>query len=145
MPAIKPLDQISAKWIRVSELSAPSYEEGLKSTTVDWKTQTAAASAIYKTSMQAVIANDSFNKGVARSSTENWRTKALAKGVTRWPEGIRTAAQAYAAGFGPYRDAIANLVLPPRGAKGDPKNIDRVRMIAQKLFDTKKQLAGRTS
>jgi len=142
MPPIKPLDQISAKWARVSGLSAQSYEEGVRNPRADWKTQTTAANTNYKTSMQASLANDSFVKGVNRSSTDNWQLQAVQKGTVRWPEGIRLSTDNYARGFEPFRAVIAALQLPPRGPKGSPGNIIRVAKIAEALHNKKKQLMG---
>lgn len=140
MPPIKPLETISSKWTRVSGQSAQSYEEGIKNPRADWKTQTAAANNNFKASMQAALSNDSFNKGVNRSSTANWQTNALQKGTVRWPDGIRLATDNYAKGFEPYRSTIAALQLPPRGPKGSPGNIARVAKIAEALHNKKTQL-----
>ncbi len=50
---------------------------------------------------------------------------------------------AYEEGFAPFRTTIANLTLPPRGPKGDPKNINRVSAVASALHKKKLELEGR--
>jgi hypothetical protein len=137
MPAIKSLDSISQKWVRVSSVSGQSYAEGIENPRADWQTQTKAGVTNYKTAMAASLANDSFNKGVTKSSTAIWKQNAKDKGVPRWPEGIRLGSANYAIGFGPYRDVIQNLQLPPRGPKGSPGNIQRVAKIAEALHNKK--------
>ena len=39
----------------------------------------------------------------------------------------------YQAGVQPYLDTIAATTLPPRFTKGDPRNLDRVKIISQAL------------
>ncbi len=58
-------------------------------------------------------------------------------GPGRYSEGVRAAEPEYRAGFAPYHAVIANTTLPPRGPKGSPENIDRVRAIAEALHDQK--------
>jgi hypothetical protein len=140
MPPIKSLDSISQKWVRVSSVSGQSYSEGIDNPRADWQTQTKAAVGNYKTAMAASLANDSFNKGVSKSTTANWQANAKSKGIVRWPEGIRLATDNYARGFGPFRDVIQNLSLPPRGPKGSPGNIQRVAKIAEALHNKKVQM-----
>lgn len=140
MPPIKSLDAISQKWVRVSQVSGTSYEEGIRNPTSDWKQQTQAAAANYKAAMAASLANDSFTKAVGKSSSANWQKNAIDKGVTRWPEGIRLGSENYAKGFAPFRDTIQQLQLPPRGPKGSPGNIARVAKLAEALHNKKVQL-----
>lgn len=140
MPPIKSLDAISSKWVRVSQLSGSSYQEGILNPTADWKASTQAAAANYKVAMAASLANDSFTKAVNKSSTANWQKGAIEKGVIRWPEGIRLSTDNYARGFAPFRDVIQQLQLPPRGPKGAPGNIQRVAKLAEALHNKKVQL-----
>ena len=137
MPPIKSLDAISAKWVRVSSLAGQSYAEGIENPSKDWKSSTQAGVANYKTAMADSLAKDTFSKSINRSSTENWKQNAKDKGVVRWPEGIRLGSQNYATGFSPYRDVIQNTVLPPRGPKGAPGNIQRVAKLAEALHNKK--------
>ena len=140
MAAIKPLDNIRDKWKRVAGQSGPSYEEGVRNPKTDWKTATLQAKENYKLGIQNSIANDSFAKGVNKAGTETWQQNAIEKGPARYTQGVGLADQKYIDGFQPYHSVIANLTLPPRGPKGDPKNINRVAVIAAALH--KKKLEG---
>lgn len=140
MPAIKPLDFISSKWKRVTALSAESYKEGVENPKTDWAKATADAEENYNKGVQAAIQQKRFGKGVRKAGTSKWQAGAVNKGTTRWPEGIRLSGTAYADGFAPFRETILSTTLPPRGPKGDPKNIDRVRIMADALHKKRLQL-----
>lgn len=140
MANIKSLDRTNAKWQRVTANAGAEYEEGVKNPTRDWKTQTLGANAAYKQGVQKSIAADSFAKGVSAAGSAKWQENAIAKGPSRFAQGVTLAVDAYSTGFKPYRDVIAALTLPPRGAKGDPANINRVAVVAKALHD--KKLAG---
>lgn len=142
MPAIKPLDRISSKWARVSGLSQESYREGVENPTRDWASATAAAEDNYNKGVQAAIAAKRFGKGVRKAGTAKWQANAIAKGPDRWGQGIRLSENAYQEGFAPFRETILNTKLPERGPKGDPKNIERVRVMAEALHAKKIALAG---
>lgn len=140
MAQIKSLDRINAKWVRVTSGAGAEYAEGVANPTKDWKTETLQANAAYKAGLNKSIANDSFAKGVTAVGTDKWQKMAMLKGPGRFSEGVSIAGDAYAAGFAPYRMVIAGLTLPPRGAKGDAANIQRVAVIAKALHD--KKIAG---
>lgn len=142
MPDIKSLDRIAEKFITVTPGRAAEYERGVAETTVDWAARTAAAETRYKAAMTAAMARGAFGKGVKKAGTAKWKEMTIKKGPGRWSEGIAMSAAAYAAGFAPYREVIANLILPDRGPVGDPKNIERVRLMAKALHDKKLALAG---
>lgn len=140
MPAIKTLDFISAKWKRVTALSSESYKEGVENPKTDWAKATAAAEDNYNKGVQAAIQQKRFGKGVRKAGTSKWQQGAVLKGTTRWPEGIRLSGTAYQDGFAPFREVILTTTLPARGPKGDPKNIDRVRIMAEALHKKRLQL-----
>jgi len=83
------------------------------------------------------MARGAFGKGVKTAGTSKWQRNALEKGCARWANGIMLAEDAYIQGFTPYAQVISNTKLPPRGPKGDPKNIERVRVMADALHAEK--------
>ncbi len=137
MPAIKPISEIAEKYTRVTPGRAADYEAGIRKPTKDWATQTANAEAAYEAGIQEALSQKRFSKGVAAAGTQKWQKKALDVGVGRWPAGVRAAGEDYAKGFAPFRDVIERTTLPPRGAKGSPQNIERVRVIAMALHEAK--------
>jgi len=139
MANIKPLASIGQKWTRVTPGRTQDFREGVEAPRRDWAKATAAAEQNYNEGIDAARAEGRFGKGVARAGTAKWQAKTITKGVGRWGEGVRAATEDYEKGFAPYHDTIKSLQLPPRGPKGDPRNIDRVAAIAQALHNRKRQ------
>jgi len=131
MPAIR--GNTSAKWVRRAASAGPEYEEGIKNPRASWQASTTAAAASQAAGVVAAIANKSFEKGVAKAGDATWQKKALSKGVQRFGPGVADAQADYDAGFAPYAQVIASTNLPARGPKGDPKNIERVRVMSAAL------------
>ncbi len=142
MPNVKSLDRISGKWARVAAVSQTEFEEGVRNPRSDWAEKTRAAEGNYERGVQAGISRKSFGKGVAKAGTAKWQERTLTKGPARWSEGIQQSRGAFEAGFAPFREVIQRTTLPPRGPKGDPKNIQRVAVLADALHQEKLSRQG---
>jgi hypothetical protein len=141
MAEIMAVDKIAEKWARVTPGRSADYEEGVRSPVKNWERQTTAASDAWKTGIQQAIAAGSFGKGVARVGQAGWQVGAIEKGVARWGPGVQVAQDKYQTALAPYVDAIRRVTLPPRYARRDPRNLDRVRVVVDALVKAK---AGRT-
>ncbi|MEM3554495.1 MAG: hypothetical protein QXU79_01590 [Candidatus Micrarchaeaceae archaeon] len=137
MAAIKPLDTIVQKWTRVTPGRQEDYRTGVQNPRVDWAQATMAAEDTWGAGVQAAIANDTWLRGIRTAGTQAWQNGCLTLGVQRWAQGVQAAGDRYRQGFAPYAQVIQRTQLPPRGAKGDPANIERVRVIAQALHQAK--------
>lgn len=134
---IKSTSAIAEKWERVTPLRSQDYVEGVRTTRKDWAGETIAAAENYAIGVTQAIAEDRFQRGVSKAGTDKWREKTIAKGGTRWGQGVRLGGADYARGFDPYRNELEAIDLPPRGPRGDPRNIERVRVIAERLHALK--------
>jgi len=143
MANIKDASLIASKWKRRSENAGAEYEEGVRNPRTDWAQATSAAESAYDQGVQNAINRKAFGKGVRKAGTAKWQSNALSKGPSRFSTGVAAAQQAYEDGFAPYRQTISALSLPARGAKGDPKNIQRVAAVASALHAKKIELEGR--
>lgn len=130
---LKSIDAIAQKFVTRGQAAAPDYSAGVSDPRRDWATQTAAAKESYNQGVQASIARDGFTKGVNAAGTSKWQRKAKDVGAGRYPQGIGAAKPDFAAGFKTAYDVIANTDLPPRFAKGDARNRDRVAVIDDRL------------
>lgn len=137
MPKIRSVDEIAEKYARVTPARSADYAEGVKDPKKDWKSETERSEGAWEGGIQAALQNKSFVKGVRKAGTEKWQRKAVEVGVTRWGPGVLAAKDDYKEGFAPYQQEIAGLQLPPRGPKGDPRNIERVAKIAMALHARK--------
>jgi len=142
MAEIRPIDQIARKWATVTPQRSADYEFGVNNPVRDWAQRTAAASESWKSGVQAAIAGDRFKKGVTKAGTATWQEGATGKGVARWGPGVALAEDKYATGFGPFREVIARTTLPPKFARGDPRNLERSRVISEALRKAKIAAAG---
>lgn len=142
MAEIKTTAEIAEKWERVTPGRVRDYEEGVRRPRRDWADATAASAEAWAQGVQSAIVDGRFAGRVRAVGTEKWQRKTLEKGPTRWAHGVSISGSDFAAGFDPYRDEIARIDLPPRGPKGDPRNLERVRIIAEALHALKLRLMG---
>lgn len=130
---IKSTEQIAKKWSEVTPQRAGDYEAGVKSPKRSWSQATSDAAENYNQGVQEAISRGAFEKGVNAAGDSAWRDGAVNKGVSRWPQGVRMGKNKYQEGFAPYQSIISGLTLSPKGAKGDPRNYDRVREVGEAL------------
>jgi hypothetical protein len=142
MAEIRSVDVVARKWAAVTPARTGEYEAGVRAPRKDWAAETGAASEAYKQGVTEAIAKDRFRKGVARAGSPKWLKGALEKGTQRWGPGVALAEDAYRQGFAPYREAIANVKLPPRGPRRSPNNLARVNAVVEALIKVKNQLAN---
>jgi len=142
MAAIRPIDVIARKWATVTPQRAPDYEFGINNPRTDWAEQTRAANDAWKAGVQQAAAQDRFAKGVARAGTSKWQANALSKGVQRWGPGVQLALDDYQTAFAPFVEAFARATLPPRFARRDPRNLERVAATNKIFIDVAKRLEG---
>lgn len=139
---IKSAQAIAEKWQRVTPGRTQEYEMGVSDTSVDWEGPAQASRDNWEAGIQQAIAQDRFSKGIRRAGNEAWREGAQKKGVQRFAQGVRASGPKYEEGFAPYRQVIADTNLPPRGPAGDPANLERVRVVNERLHEKKNQLKG---
>jgi len=142
MAAIRPLNVIVDKWARVAPQRAEDFRFGVENPKKDWAQQAASAEDAWRAGVTAAANAGLFSAGVRRAGTEKWQTRTLQKGVPRWPEGIRVAVDDYRDGFGPFHEEIQRVDLPPRYARGDPRNLERVAAIANALHQRRMRERG---
>ena len=133
MAAVKSGAATAEKWARVTPQRAADYTLGIQNPRTPWAAASAAANERYKAGVTESMQRDAYKKGVAGAGDQRWASKALAKGPSRFAEGVSLSAPDYQAAVQPYLDVIASVQLPARFAKGDPRNLARVAAIATAL------------
>jgi hypothetical protein len=134
---LRPLEKIVEKWSSRATAAASDYAAGVSAPRKDWATQAVAAKAAWQAGVTEAAGRDAYAKGVSRVGTAKWQKKAVELGTRRYPEGVGVAKDDYKTAFAPYYDALSKIDLPARGARGDPKNLERVRTIMQTLRQVK--------
>jgi len=137
MAAIKSTEQIAQKWLTVTPGRSADYEAGVQAPRKDWADETFKAESAWKEGVARAAQKGSFGRGVKAAGTAVWQEGAISKGVPRWGQGITLSGDKYARGFAPFREAIARTTLPPRFARRDPRNLERVRVIVEALVKVK--------
>lgn len=143
MAFIRPIDQIAKKWADVTPQRSGDYAAGIDNPRRSWAKATSEAEKAYEDGVAKSIAAKRFGKGVTKAGDEKWHRKASSNGVRNWGPGVAEAQGDYATGFAPYRDAIAATKLSPRYARGDPRNLQRVKDIVDALVAKKQTLMSR--
>ena len=133
MAEIKSLSSIREKWTRVTPMRSEDYRIGIKNPRRDWQKATEAQEPTWKAAITEAATKGMYLKGVRAAGTGKWQEKALQKGPGRFSEGVMVAGPEYESGVAPYRDVIEKTTLPPKFPKGDPRNIQRVSVIAAAL------------
>ena len=133
MANIKAIDLSADKWQRRAAVAGEDYRRGVESPRTGWEQASSAAAASYQQGVTQAATTGRYAAGVRKAGNAKWSKNAIAKGPSRFAEGVQLAVGEWQAGFGPYQAAIASLTLPPRGPAGSPANLQRVTVIANAL------------
>lgn len=142
MANIRDVTSIAAKWASVTPMRSADYKAGVEAPKTDWKTATAAANDNWKAGVTKAVTDNRFSKAIAKTSLATWQEPTIAKGVSRWGEGVAYAQPKYEAGFAPYVSAIKALTLPPRYPRRDPRNLERVKAVVDAMIKTAQAIGG---
>jgi len=121
------------RYLRRVRVAVPDYEAGVKDPKIPWDEATVAAKEVYRAAITDPKVPDKFEAGVKKVGIVKWRDMALKKGSGRFVPGVELGKPYYE---GIMKDILAQIeaiVLPARGPRGDPKNLDRVRAIFEAL------------
>jgi len=140
MANVKSAGAIAEKWARVTPQRSDDYRAGVMNPRTPWMAATAAAEDRYKAGVLEAANAGRFGKGVRAAWDQYWQQRSADLGTGRFAEGVAASGPAYEAGVAPYIAVIQSTVLPPRYAKGDPRNLERVKVISTAL--RKKKIGG---
>jgi hypothetical protein len=139
---IKSLDQSGQKWVERAGVAGAAYTAGVQNPRTPWAAASAAGDANYRAGVTAAASSGAYARGIRAAGDTKWRENSIAKGPSRFAEGVSLARDAWAKGFGPYQSAIASLTLPARGPTGSPANLQRVAAVATALRALKGRAAA---
>lgn len=140
MPKVMDAAKAAEKFATVAAQRSQDYVEGVQNPRNDWATATKAAEQAFKDGVSQAIAQGRFGKGVQRAGSAKQIKGAVDKGANRFASGVVAGKDNYAQGVAPYLSTIASTTLPPRYARRDPRNLERVRVITTALGA--KKIAG---
>lgn len=134
--------QGAEKWKRRSQAATQDYLEGVRNPRKQWQAETEKAEPAYQEGVQAAITRKSFGKGVRKAGQAAYERGVEVKGQRRFAEGVAASGDKYEQGFAPYEKVLEGLTLTPRGRRGDPKNLERVREVADALHKERLRVLG---
>ena len=133
MAGVKSSSAVAAKWARVTPQRTQDYTDGVQNPRTPWAAATKAAEERYKSGVMEAANRGAFGKGVTAAGDARYMQKTMAKGPGRFAEGVAISGPDYEAAVKPYLDVIASTALPPRYPKGDPRNLERTKVISVAL------------
>lgn len=139
---IPSINEITEAWVRGAAQGAANYRRGVENSSVDWEGPTSASQEVWQLAIIEAAGTDRFRNGVQLAGNSKWRKKAVELGANRFPSGVAAATADYSRGFDPFRNVIAGLDLPPRGARGSAQNIERVRRVTEALHAERLRIIG---
>jgi hypothetical protein len=139
---ISSASDIAAKWAEVTPGRQKYYEANTPAAASDWERETKASAPTFQAAVTAGDIGRRFSGGVTKAGAAKFARKVTALGVSRFGPGVREAQSDMASGFDPFVATIASVSLPARGPRGDPGNLDRVRVVAAALAAKRLALIG---
>ena len=130
---------IAQKFIRVTPQRSEDFEKGVLESPKDWEKNTIGAETNYEQGVQKAITRKAFGRGVKKCGSARQKSKTIIKGKPRWIEGVGLAEEDMTKAMESVVAVARSIVLPPRYPARDPRNIERVRVIAKALGDAKEQ------
>lgn len=138
---LPPIEAIAAKWARVTPTRAEDFEAGVRNPRRSWSQNTLAAAKSFADGIQVAIREKRFEKGVSATGDSGWQEPTISKGVQRWGPGVQLAEAKFAQKFSKFASALAAVDLPPRFARRDPRNLERVRVVVEAMINAAKTTA----
>lgn len=135
MPKVRPNG--AARWAARTQAATADYQAGVAAPRRSWQQATTAAAEAHKAALMESFSRQAFQKGVQAAGDNKWSAAAQGKGAERFGPGAQAGVADYEKGVGKYLSVIENTTLPPRGPKGDPRNIERVKVMAAALRKAK--------
>lgn len=127
----------SQKWANRTAAATGDYQTGVANPRQSWQQASVAAADAHKAATTLALNEGRFAKGVTKAGDAKWQRNAAGKGAERFGPGAAAGVADYEAGVAPFLQVIESTQLPPRGPKGDPRNIQRVATLAAALHKRK--------
>jgi len=127
------IERTVRKYLDRVRVAGPDYEAGVKAPKIPWEEAAAAAKEVYRAAITAPGVPDRFVAGIHAAGMKKWQDMALKKGLARFVPGVELGVDYFKAIMTDILSQIEAIVLPPKGPRGDPKNIERVRKIFEVL------------
>lgn len=134
--------EIAAKYKEVTPGRQRYYEQNAPAAGQDWESAAIGATSTFLAGIQASGIEKRYAGGIRKVGAEKYSRKVKEVGAARYGPGVQAGAQDYQNNISDYVQTIAGLSLPKKGPRGDPSNIERVRVVANALAAKRLALIG---
>jgi len=141
VPAV---EDIAKKYVDVTPARAAYYEKEAPKAADRWFEHAVAAAAQYKAAVTAPNIEKMFAGGIKRVGAAKFKRKVEAVGIARYGPGVSAAEADFREGIAPYIEELARIDLPARKPRGDPGNLERVRVIFDALHKKRLEVLAAT-
>lgn len=138
MVKTKSAEQAKKAWTDSIGRVPQRYAEGVQATT-GFKEAALAGQTLYEQKMQDANVLARRQKGLEKSSDEDWKRGALQKGAQRIGQGMQAGQDKFATGIGRVISALQEVDLPPRVADPEANVLNRVLPIVRRLARLKEE------
>ncbi len=142
---VKDLAGSAQRWTTRASGAASEYATEAQAAGDRWQTNTGASASVYFQAVSMSGIQDRFRRGVQKAGAAKYTRKIADVGQSRYSQGVQAATDDWRSGFEPFANTIAALTLPQRRPRGDPGNIERVRVVAQALNARRMAALGTTT
>lgn len=132
----------AAKWRARASAAQQDYLQGVQRPRRSWGEATRAGVQAWVQGIQQALADGRYERGITPEAEQYWRVRIEQVGAQRYSQGVQQSQDRYERNFAPYRQVLESLTLPERGPKGDPRNLERVRIVAEALHQAKRRIRG---
>ena len=134
------LSDSADKFERRASAAGQDYASGVESVSDSEQADaTLEAADEWVTGVQESIQNGTFQSGV-QNSPKSWQSQALEVGQTRFTESAGQAGDTWQSSFQPFANALEQLDIPLRGARGSSATFDRSREVGQRLNEARSEV-----
>jgi len=129
-------------WRERAAAAAARYQAKAGQAGQRWEAGATRAAPNFRAAVTASDIERRYAGGVRKAGAGRYQQGVQEKGASRFPQGVQVSADRYSEAISPYLQTLQGLTLPQRKPRGDPGNIERVRLIAQALHQRRLQLIG---
>lgn len=123
--------EAAKRFVQRAQAATGEYTSGVKNAGPRWQAAAEASKDNFAAGVQQAIAQDRYAKGVRDAGSARYQERAEKIGSLRFGQGVATAENEWLRNTQPFLQSMAGLDLPPRGPKGSPQNLDRVRVVTE--------------
>ena len=128
-----PPSEAAAALVAGAQANAAKYGVRALAAANVWAAAAGAAGPAWSAGVTAPGAQQRLISKIRRAGAAGYSAGVQEKGTSRFGPGVAAGQNKYAANVAPYFSVIQSTAIPPKGIRGSPANLERVRVLAAAL------------